>query len=115
MVPIAAQNLPSAMYTPLVLLLVAYVVLRLLAAREHGRGETAKGEQYETFGFGVVLISALYVVVLLISSLVAYPNRIYDMVITFLVVGIFFGILLFVFFFLAEVLPGRFRRSGDGR
>jgi small-conductance mechanosensitive channel len=112
MLPIAAENLPSSMYTPLVILLAAYVVLILLANRARGREDTERTDRYDTFAFGVLLIAALYTIVLVISAVFAYPSRSTDMVTIVLVIGAFFAALLFVFFLLAEWLP---RNVGRGR
>jgi hypothetical protein len=61
-----------------------------------------------------VLVSAAYVLVLLISAVVSYPDRVYDMLIILVVVGMFFALLLFLFFAIAEILPRALRR-GRGR
>jgi NADH:ubiquinone oxidoreductase subunit 6 (subunit J) len=112
MLPIAA-NLPSAMYTPLVVLIVAYAVLGIMAGRARSNEQRAQAERYSTIAFGLVLVAALYTVVLLIASIFSYPSRFYDMVIILFVVGAFFVLLLFVFFLLAEEIPRRLRRGGD--
>ena len=112
MLPIAA-NLPSAMYTPLVVLIVAYAVLGIMAGRARSNEQRAEAERYSTIAFGLVLVAALYSVVLLIASIVSYPSRFYDMVIILFVVVAFFVLLLFVFFLLAEEIPRRLRRGGD--
>jgi cobalamin biosynthesis protein CobD/CbiB len=113
MLPIAA-NMPSAMYTPLVVLIVGYVLLSLMAARARGHEDRTQAERYSGIAFALVLVAAAYVVVLLISTIVTYPSRFYDMLVILVVVGVFFVLLLFVFFVLAEVIPGTFRR-GRGR
>ena len=64
MVPIAAENLPSSMYTPLVVLLVAYALLTILAGRAR-RTRTARGaDRWANIAFAVVLVAAVYAVVL---------------------------------------------------
>jgi fatty acid desaturase len=110
--PIAA-NMPSAAYTPLVVLIVAYALLSILAGRSRGKDDRANADRFATWAFALVLVSAVYVVVLLIATLIGYPSRVYDMLIILLVVGVFFALLLFVFFLLAELLPRSLRRGGD--
>ena len=115
MIPIAAENLPSAMYTPLVVLLAAYVVLVLLAGRARAAEDTERTDRYDTIAFGVLLVAALYTIVLVISAVFAYPTRSTDMVTIVLVIGAFFALLLFVFFLLAEWIPGRIGRGRSER
>ena len=55
---IAAENLPSALYTPLVVLLVAYAALTLLAGRARGKEDMAGTDRWETYGFGVLIVAA---------------------------------------------------------
>jgi hypothetical protein len=110
--PIAA-NLPSAMFTPLVILIVVYAALAILAGRARGKEDNAGADRFATWGFGVVLLSAVYVVVLLVSAAVGYPSRVYDMLIILFVIGVFFALLLFVFFLLAELIPSALRRGDD--
>jgi hypothetical protein len=110
--PIAA-NLPSAMFTPLVVVLVGYAVLSIMAGRASANEDRASAERYSTIGFALVLVSAAYVLVLLISAVVSYPSRVYDMLIILVVVGIFFGVLLFLFFVIAEILPSALRRGRE--
>ena len=111
--PIAAENLPSAMYTPLVLLIVLYAVLSILANRAQGQEDRERAERYTNIAFAVVLVSAAYVVVLLIATVFSYPSRFYDMLVILFDIIVFFGLLLFVFFLLAELLPGTLRRRRD--
>ena len=114
MLPIAATNLPSAMYTPLVVLIVGYAALSILSGRARGHDDRAAAERYATLAFGLVLVAAAYAVVLLITALIQYPNRMSDMLIILIVIGGFFALLLFVLLLITEVLPGALRR-GRGR
>jgi hypothetical protein len=110
---LAASNLPSAMYTPLVLLLVGYVVLGLMAGRARRHEDPAQADRYDTIAFGLVLVAGLYSIVLVVAAVFSYPSRVYDMVIILIVVGAFFGLLLFLFFLIAEIVPRARRRGGD--
>jgi cobalamin synthase len=107
--PLAAENLPSSLYTPLIVLLVVYVALTLIAGRARSNDDTARTDRFETIAFGVLLVTAAYTVILVISAIFSYPSRSTDMVTILLVVGAFFALLVFVFFLISEWLPRRFR------
>jgi cell division protein FtsW (lipid II flippase) len=109
--PIA--QLPSALFTPVILLVVAYAVLSILAGRARTAEDRARTDRFSTWAFLVVLVFAAYAVVLLIASVVSYPSRFYDMVIIIFVIAAFFALLLFVFFAIAELLPNALRRGRD--
>ena len=109
MLPIA--QLPSAMYTPVVLLLIAYAVLSVLANRARSSDDRATVERFSNWAFLLVLVFAAYTVVILIAAVVGYPSRFYDMVLIIFVIAVFFALLLFAFFVIAEVIPGALRRS----
>jgi small neutral amino acid transporter SnatA (MarC family) len=108
--PIA--QLPSAMYTPVVLLLIVYAVLSVLANRARSNDDRPQAERFSNWAFLVVLAFAAYAVVILIAAVVGYPSRFYDMVLIILVITVFFALLLFAFFLIAEVLPRALRRGG---
>ncbi|MEA2408221.1 MAG: hypothetical protein QOE69_2340 [Thermoleophilaceae bacterium] len=110
--PIAA-NLPSVMYAPLVILLAGYAILGILAARARGHDDRASAERFGAIGFALVLAGAVWSVVLLLSAVVSYPNRIYDMIIIVVMIVVFFAVLLLVFFALAELLPRVLKRGDD--
>jgi Na+/H+ antiporter NhaC len=112
MLPIA-DNLPSAMFTPFVLLIVAYALLSIMAGRARAKEDRATADRWANVAFAVVLIAAVYAVVMLVSAIFSYPSRFYDMVIILVVVGVFFALLLAVFFLLAEVVPIALRRGRD--
>ena len=111
MLPIA--QLPSAMYTPVLLLIIAYAVLSILANRARSNDDRPRTERFSNWAFLVVLVFALYAVVLLIASVVSYPSRFYDMVLIIFVIAVFFALLLSAFFVIAEVIPNVLRRSRD--
>ena len=111
MVPIAAENLPSSMYTPLVVLLAVYAVLNILAGRARSHDDRARSDRWANIAFAVVLVAAVYAVVLLITGIFSYPSRSSDMVTIILVMAAFFALLLFAFFLIAEVIPHALRRG----
>jgi cell division protein FtsW (lipid II flippase) len=111
MLPIA--QLPSAMYTPVVLLVIAYAVLSILAGRARSHDDRARADRFTNWAFLVVLVFAAYAVVLLLASVFSYPSRFYDMVVIIFVITVFFVLLLFAFFVIAEVIPNALRRGRD--
>jgi len=108
---IGAESLPSAMYTPLVLLIAVYAVLSVLAGRARSHDDRAKSERFANFAFAIVLVAAAYAVVLLITAIFSYPSRTTDMVTIIIVIGVFFALLLFAFFVIAELIPQALRRG----
>jgi len=111
MLPIA--QLPSATYTPIVLLLAVYALLSILGNRARSNDDRPRAERFTNWAFLVVLVFAAYAVVLLIASVVSYPSRFTDMVTIIFVISAFFAVLLFAFFLIAEVLPNALRRGRD--
>ena len=111
MLPIA--QLPSAMYAPVVLLLIAYALLSVLANRARSNDDRAAVERFSNWAFLLVLVFAAYVVVILIAAVFGYPSRFYDMVLIIFVIAAFFALLLFAFFLLAEGIPRALRRGRD--
>jgi cell division protein FtsW (lipid II flippase) len=110
---IGAENLPSSMYTPLVVLLVVYAALGIIVNRARANEDTERGDRFATYQFAVLLVAALYTIVLVISAVFAYPSRSTDMVTIILVIGVFFALLLFAFFLIAEWIPGKLSRREE--
>ena len=111
MLPIA--QLPSQLYTPVVLIVIAYAVLSVLANRARSNDDRARADRFTNWAFLVVLVFAAYAVVLLLASVFSYPSRFYDMVLIIFVIVAFFALLLFAFFVIAEVVPNALRRGRD--
>jgi cell division protein FtsW (lipid II flippase) len=111
MLPIA--QLPSQLYTPVILIVIAYAVLSVLANRARSNDDRARAERFSNWAFVVVLVFAAYAVVLLIAAVFSYPSRFWDMVVIILVITGFFALLLFAFFVLAELIPTALRRGRD--
>jgi cell division protein FtsW (lipid II flippase) len=112
MLPIAS-NMPSAMFTPFVVLIAVYLLLSLMGTRARGKDDRAGADRWANLAFAVVLLAALYAIVLVVATYISYPSRMNDMVIILIVIGVFFALLLSAFFVLAELLPGVLRRGRD--
>ena len=95
---------------PIVVVLVGFAVVSVFGNAARGRGDRARAEKLADIAFLLVLLGAVYAVVLLIASAVSYPQRFWDMLLIIFVILAFFAVLLFVFFFLGEVLPRLGRR-----
>jgi cytochrome bd-type quinol oxidase subunit 2 len=112
MLPIADQ-LPSAMYTPVVVLVIAYALASILANRARSNEDRPQADRFSNWAFLIVLVTAAYAVVLLISAIFSYPSRFYDMLLIIVVIAAFFALLLFAFFLIAEIIPRTLRRGDD--
>ena len=110
---VIADQLPSSMYLPVVLLVIAYAVLSILGARARANENSSGAERFTNWAFLVVLVFAAYAVVLLLAAIFSYPSRFYDMVLIIFVIAAFFALLLFVFFVIAEIIPHTLRRGRD--
>ena len=108
---IGATNLPSGLYTPLVVLLAAYALLSILANRARSHDDRARADRWANIAFALVLVAAVYAVVLLITGIFSYPSRSSDMVTIILVITAFFALLLFAFFAIGELIPHALRRG----
>jgi cell division protein FtsW (lipid II flippase) len=106
-------QMPMAMYAPIVLLVVGYAVLSILVGRARSNEDRARADRFSNYAFAIVLVAAAYAVVLVVATIVQYPDRFYDMVIIIVVIAAFFALLLFAFFVIAEVIPGALRRGRD--
>jgi cell division protein FtsW (lipid II flippase) len=110
---VIAAQLPSSMYLPVVLLVIAYAVLSILGNRARANENRSGAERFTNWAFLVVLVFAAYAVVLLLAAVFSYPDRFYDMVLIIFVISVFFALLLAAFFVIAEVIPNVFRRGRD--
>ena len=106
-----ASNVPFGLYMPVVVLLAGFAVVSVLGNAARGREDRALAEKLADIAFLLVLLGAVYAVVLLIASAVSYPQRFWDMLLITFVILAFFAVLLFVFFFIGEVLPRLLRRG----
>ena len=110
------EGLSSGYFTPLVLAVLVYVGLYVAARVFEGRGD-ARAEMAEDLGFGVILLSGLYVAILAVVAVVSESELVWDLARILVVVGVFFGVLLVVLLLVFERGIGalsRARRRGGG-
>ena len=84
------QGLSSGLFTPLAAVVIIYAVLRAAGGAMSGR----RGAAVLDASFGVMLLGALYVLVLLLYALASKFGLISDMVIIVAILFGFFAILL---------------------
>lgn len=103
------DELSFSLYLPLVVLaFVALVVF--IAAQLVGSGERHElSEKLHDVSFAIALLGSIYVAVLLVISLVSEPDVIYDIILTMLIVFVFFAVLLLLLFGVFELLFSRGR------
>jgi len=111
MLPIA--QVPSATYAPVVLLLIVYAGLSILSNRARSNDDRDRAARFTNWAFLVTLVFAAYVFILLLVAVFSYPDRSWDMVLIIFVIAVFFALLLFAFFLLAEIIPRALRRGDD--
>jgi len=100
------NSLAFALYYPLIVLGLIFIVLTVAGRIVEGRGRRDTGESLQTLGFGAILLAAPYTALLLVISLINYPVRLSDMAIIFAIVFVFFGVVLGLLLLLAEVRVG---------
>jgi cytochrome bd-type quinol oxidase subunit 2 len=98
------------LYVPILVLLAGYALVSVVAGIARNREENERAERLADISFLLVVLGAAYAVVLLIVSAVSYPSRVYDMILIIFVVVLFFGLLLFLFFVISELVPRTLRR-----
>lgn len=104
------SELSFTLYVPLLVLGALYVALRVVAAVGEGRGR-GSSVKYLDLAFATLLIAAAYVVVLLILSVVTFPNRTGTMLSIFVIVGVFFGLLATVLLVITDYGLGSIGRA----
>ena len=100
----------SAIYQPLIFLAVIAAILYVAGQVVRARGNEAGGERVLDIAFGVSLLAGVYVVITLLLAIFDEPDVLYDAVVTILVVGVFFLVLLLVLFALFEAFFSRAKR-----
>ena len=102
----------SGLYLPLLLIGLAYAGLSIAAGTVAGRGDAERGEHYRDLAFAAALGAGAYTAILLILVAIDTPGRFSDAVTIIFVVCVFFALLLFVLYLLAQGLA-RLRRRPE--
>lgn len=100
------NDLSWSLYLPVFVLFALYAAIQLLAPIAARRDDDAR-ERLLDVGFIVALVSAAYVVLLLIIALVSLPDIVLDAITVIAVIVVFFGVLLLAFFSIFELVFAR--------
>ena len=104
------EGVSGPYYLPLVIAGAAYVVL-LLAAQVLRRRDNSEGAaKLEDLAFGLSLVAAAYVIVLVIVALTSEFDLVWDMVRIIAIVIAFFALLVVLCLLLFEMGVGRLAR-----
>jgi len=116
-VEIPGEGLSSGYFSPLILAGLLYAGLFVAARVFDGRNDP-RWETMEDLGFGVILLSGLYVAILAVVAVVSEFDLVWDMLRILVIVGLFFLalilILLVVFELAVRVFTGSGGRRGSG-
>jgi hypothetical protein len=104
------EGISGPYYTPLVVAGILYVLLNVASAAIHSRNRE-RAEQLADLQFGVVVLTAAYVVVMFIAALVDKSDLVKDMVEVLGIVVLFFGLLLVIMFVVFERGVGALSRA----
>ena len=107
------EGLDSALYLPLYVLLLLYLVMFLLGRFFEGR-EDARADSVEDAGFALLLLSGVYVLILLAMAVAQQFDLVADMVEIIAIMVGFFALLVTVLLGVEKLvaLAGRGRRRG---
>jgi len=103
-------QISSSLFQPVLILGLLAVVLIVAGQVMRSRGVGERAEKVADIGFGIALLTGVYIVVLLLIALFSEPDLIYDAAVNILIVAVFFLLLLFVLFGLFELILSRGRR-----
>ncbi len=101
-------GLDTVLWQPLVVAGAIYAVLYVIGNVLDGRGNP-RGETVHDLGFGLILLTGAYSVVLLLLALVQKPTLVGDMLLIVAIIVAFFALLVLLLFALFELLLPRLR------
>lgn len=90
---ISDEGISGPYYTPLIIAGILYALLSVAAGTLRAR-DRERSAQLQDLAFGIVLLSAAYLVVLLIAALASESDLVWDLVRILGIVIVFFGLLL---------------------
>lgn len=104
-------QLSYSLFSPLIVAAIVYALLYVASGVVRARGSAQTADRMLDLGFGIALLAAAWVAVLLVISVVSESDQVYDMVVVLLVVGGFFALLLALLFGVFEVIFSRGSRG----
>jgi hypothetical protein len=103
-----------SLFLPLIVAGAIYAIVSATAGVMAGRGNEAGAERLRDYGFLILILSGVWVVILLLLALIDQPDDIGDMLTITIVIVAFFVVLLLVLFGLS-LLVGRLGRGASRR
>jgi Ca2+/H+ antiporter len=103
-----------SLFLPLIVAGAIYAIVTIVAGVMSGRGNEAGAERVRDYGFLILILSGVWIVILLLLALIEEPDDIGDMLTITIVIVAFFVILLLVLFGLS-LLVGRLGRGATRR
>jgi hypothetical protein len=109
-----AEGISFGVFQPLLFAAALYTILFVVSRVLEGRDDP-RGERLADAAFGLLLLMAAYVVVLAVTAVASEYELVWDMIVTTLVISVFFLLLIGLLLVLAEKGVGglsRLRRRG---
>jgi hypothetical protein len=97
-------GLDTVLWQPVVFAALIYAVLYVIGNVLEGRGDP-RAETVRDLGFGLILLSGAYTVVLLLMALIQKPNLVGDMLLIIAIIVAFFALLVLLLYAVFELLP----------
>jgi hypothetical protein len=98
---ISEDGISGPYYTPLVIAAILYALLNVGATIVRGR-DSERAATLQDLSFGVVLLTAAYVAVMLISAVVQKSGLVLDMIKVLAIMIVFFALLLVIMLLVFE-------------
>lgn len=106
-------GLDTVLWQPVVFAALIYAALYVIGNVLDGRGDP-RGETVHDIGFGLIVITGAYCVVLLLMALIQRPSLVGDMLLIIAILAAFFALLVVLLYALFELLLPRLRGGERG-
>ena len=106
-------GLDTVLWQPVVFAALIYAALYVAGNVLDGRGDS-RGETVHDIGFGLILLTGAYSVVLLLMALIQRPSLVGDMLLIIAILVAFFALLVVVLYAVFELLLPRLRGGQRG-
>ena len=103
------EGLSYDLFQPLLLAAAVYAILFVVSRVLEGRGDR-RGEKLGDVAFGLLLLMGAYVLVLAVNALASEYELVWDMLVTTVVITVFFLLLIGLLLVLVEKGLGRLGR-----
>jgi cation transport ATPase len=106
-------GLDTVLWQPVVFAALIYAVLYVIGNVLDGRNDP-RGEMVHDLGFGLILLTGAYTVVLTIMALIQRPSLVGDMLLIIAIIVAFFALLVLLLYAVFELLLPRLRGGQRG-